>query len=239
MPAAGVAMVGGMMFADRQDAGRRLAARLRGKHFPRPVVLALPRGGVPVGFEVAAALAAPLDLVLVRKIGAPMQEELAIGAVADGAPPEVVTDPNLIAYLGVPDGYIAEAKAAALQEIARRRQVYRHGRTPVDVAGRTAILVDDGLATGATMRAALRATRRRHPARLVLAVPVAPTDSLDRMQGEADDVICLHPAETFEGVGGFYRDFRQLGDGEVTALLDRAPYQPQPPPQPPQPPPQP
>ncbi|HET9020048.1 MAG TPA: phosphoribosyltransferase family protein [Acetobacteraceae bacterium] len=211
-----------MMFADRQDAGRSLAARLRSKHYPRPVVLALPRGGVPVGYEIAAALAAPLDVVLVRKIGAPMQEELAIGAIADGEHPDLVTDPNLIAYLGVPDTYIEQTKTAALQEIERRRQVYLRGRAPVDVAGRTAILVDDGLATGATMRAALRATRRRRPARLVLAVPVAPADALDRMRGEADETICLHPAELFDGVGAFYRDFRQLRDEDVTSLLDRA-----------------
>ena len=211
-----------MLFADRHEAGRLLAAKLRERHYDRPVVLALPRGGVPIGFEVAAALAAPLDLVLVRKIGAPFQEELAVGAIAEGGPPEVVTDPRIIAGLGIPWSYIEEVKAEALEEIKRRRRIYLAGRDPVSVAGSTAIVVDDGLATGATMRAALRVTRRRQPSRLVLAVPVAPPDALDRMKGEADETICLHQPSDFFGVGQFYRDFRQLSDDEVTALLDRA-----------------
>lgn len=211
-----------MMFEDRHEAGRLLAAKLRVRRYKDPVVLALPRGGVPVGFEVASALGAPLDLVLVRKIGAPQQEELAIGAVANGGQPELVTDPRLIADLGVSPEYLEEMKAAALEEIERRRRVYLKDRVPEEVRGRTAIVVDDGLATGATMRAALRATRRRQPARLVLAVPVAPADAVERMKGEADETICLHSAEGFFGVGQFYRDFRQLHDAEVTALLDRA-----------------
>ena len=211
-----------MIFADRHEAGRLLAAKLRERRYKNPVVLALPRGGVPVGYEVACALAAPLDLVLVRKIGAPQQEELAIGAVADGGQPELVTDPRLIAHLGVSSEYLEEMKAAALGEIERRRRIYLKDRAPVDVRGRTAIVVDDGLATGSTMRAALRATRRRQPARLVLAVPVAPADTLERMTGEADETVCLHGAADFFGVGQFYRDFRQLHDVEVTDLLDRA-----------------
>jgi putative phosphoribosyl transferase len=163
-----------MLFTDRHEAGRRLAERLLRLKDKRPVVLALPRGGVPVGFEIARALAAPLDLVLVRKIGAPQQEELAVGAIADGEHLELVTDPQLVADLGIPPEYLEEAKSAALQEIERRRRIYFGDRRAVDVAGRTTIVVDDGIATGATMLAALRATRRRTPARLVLAVPGRP-----------------------------------------------------------------
>ncbi len=211
-----------MIFADRQEAGQLLAAKLAARNFKKPVVLALPRGGVPVGFEIASALSAPLNLVLVRKIGAPQQEELAIGAVADGEHPELVTDSRLIAALAVSSDYLEEMKAAALKEIERRRRVYLAGRTQADLLACTAILVDDGLATGATMRAALRATRHRRPARLVLAIPVAPPDTLERLKEEADETVCLHVAADFYGVGQFYRDFRQLTDMEVTRLLDLA-----------------
>jgi putative phosphoribosyl transferase len=211
-----------MLFADRHEAGKRLGKLLLPMKGENPVVLALPRGGVPVGYEIAQALGAPLDIVLARKIGAPMQEELAIGAVVDGERPEIVTDSDLIAQMRVPPEYLEEAKAAALREIERRRHAYLHDSPPVEVAGRTAIITDDGIATGATMRAALRATRRRGPARLVLAVPVAPEDTLRRMKPEADMIVCPYTPVDFFGVGQFYRDFRQLRDEEVTALLDRA-----------------
>jgi putative phosphoribosyl transferase len=211
-----------MLFTDRHEAGRRLATRLLALKFKNPVVLALPRGGVPVGFEVARALAAPLDLVLVRKIGAPHQEELAVGAIADGDQPELVTDPRLIDLLHVSRAYLEDAKSVALQEIERRRRIYLGDRQPAEVAGRTAIVVDDGIATGATMLAALRATRRRGPARLVLAVPVAPPDALKRMRGEVDEVVCLDTPSAFFAVGQFYRAFPQLRDAEVIALLDQA-----------------
>jgi putative phosphoribosyl transferase len=177
---------------------------------------------VPVGFEIARALGAPLDLVLVRKIGAPYQEELAIGAIADGEHPELVTDPGLIDGLDVTAEYLERAKATALQEIERRRRAWLGDREPVDVAGRTAIVVDDGVATGATMRVALRATRKRKPTRLVLAVPVAPPDTLEELRQEADETICLDTPAEFFAVGQFYRRFPQLRDEEVTALLDRA-----------------
>ncbi len=213
---------GGLPFQDRHEAGRYLARRVLELKPRRPVVLALPRGGVPVGFEVAHALRAPLDLALVRKIGAPDQEELAIGAVADGATPELVSDEQLIHLLGITPDYLAEAKAAAMREIDRRRQAYLGGRAPAEIAGHTAILVDDGVATGATMLAALRATRGRGPARVVLAVPVAPPDAMRRLRREADDTICLHLPADFHAVGQFYRQFPQLSDAEVVSLLERA-----------------
>lgn len=187
-----------------------------------PVVLALPRGGVPIGFEVARLLHAPLDLVLVRKIGAPHQEEFAIGAVADGANPELVINDDLVVDLDIAPEYLEQAEIAALREIERRRRAWLGDRAPIEVAGRTAIVVDDGLATGATMKAALRVTRRRSPARLVLAVPVAPLDSIEDLKTEADEIICLDTSAEFFAVGQFYRQFQQLRDKEVTDLLDSA-----------------
>jgi putative phosphoribosyl transferase len=210
------------MFLDRTEAGRLLAQRLLGFKDQHPVVLALPRGGVPVGFEIARALGAPLDLVLVRKIGAPYQEELAIGAIADGEHPELVTDPGLIDGLDVTAEYLERAKATALHEIERRRRAWLGDRQPIDVAGRMAIVVDDGVATGATMRVALRATRRRKPARLVLAVPVAPPDTIEELRHEVDETVCLETPADFFAVGQFYQRFPQLRDEEVTALLERA-----------------
>jgi len=211
-----------MLFVNRREAGRQLAQRLLTLKDKNPVVLALPRGGVPVGFEIARALAAPLDLALVRKIGVPYQEEFALGAVADGEYPVLVIDQHLMDALSISQEYVDEAKAAALQEIERRRRVYLGDRQPVDVAGRTAIIVDDGIATGSTMLAALRATRRREPARLVLAVPVAPLDTLRQLELEADETVCLDTPPNFRAVGQFYREFPQLEDEEVIELLDQA-----------------
>ena len=208
-----------MIFADRREAGRKLAERLLRFKEGRPVVLALPRGGVPVGFEIARALAAPLDLVLVRKLGAPGQPELAVGALALGEEAAFVTDPELLAALGVPPAELEAIKAREVREIERRRKLYLGDRKPVPVAGRTAILVDDGIATGATMRAALRATRKRNPARLVLAVPVAPPDTIARLGAEADEIVCLAKPGSFLAVGQFYRTFTQLDDREVLDLL--------------------
>lgn len=211
-----------MLFADRFEAGRKLALRLAHLKDAHPVVLALPRGGVPIGYEIARVLAAPLDLVLVRKIGAPGQEELAVGAIAEGDPPELVTDEEVAGWLSVSREFLATAKQTALEEIARRRQCYLAGRPPIDVAGRTAVVVDDGVATGATMLAALRATRRRKPARLVMAVPVAPEDTLERLRAEVDETVCLDTPPDFYAVGQFYRAFPQLHDEAVVALLDQA-----------------
>jgi putative phosphoribosyl transferase len=210
-----------MPFANRKDAGRQLAqalARYKGK---RVAVLALPRGGVPVAAEVAAALNAPLDLILVRKIGVPMQPELAMGAVVDGASPLVVRNEDVIALAGVDEADFKAVCNAELAEIERRRKRYLGGRERIDVAGRIAIVIDDGIATGATTRAALRATRMRKPKKLILAVPVAPTESLAAMQEEADEVVCLEDYESFGAIGFYYSDFRQTSDQQVIDTLAR------------------
>jgi putative phosphoribosyl transferase len=210
-----------MPFRDRTEAGRRLAAALANYRQAHPVVLALPRGGVPVAAEVADALDAPLDLILVRKIGAPMQPELAIGAVVDGANPIVVRNEDVISLAGVEETDFAAIRDRELAEIERRHKTYLGDRQPVEVAGCTAIVVDDGIATGATTRAALRATRMRGPKKLVLAIPVAPTESLPAMRAEADEVVCLEDHELFGAIGYFYRDFRQISDREVIDTLAR------------------
>ena len=211
-----------MKFADRGEAGRRLANKLVHLKDRQPIVLALPRGGVAVGFEVARALDAPLDIVLVRKIGVPWQPELALGAVTDGASHETFIDRDLAASLNVSDSYIEEETARQLDEIERRRKSYCEGRPALDVAGRTAIVVDDGIATGATMRVALQAVRHRGPARLVLAVPVAPPDTLAGLRKEVDEAVCLETPIGLGAIGFYYRDFHQMSDAEVTDLLARA-----------------
>jgi putative phosphoribosyl transferase len=210
------------MFTDRMDAGAFLATKLLHLKGKDPVVFALARGGVPVGFEVAVALNAPLDVVLVRKIGAPNRPELAIGAVADGPQPEIVLNQSIVDTLRVPTQYIDRTAQRELAEIARRRALYFGGRPPIDAKGKTAIVVDDGIATGATMRAALISLRRRQPARLVLAVPVATIDTIEELRPEADEVVCMHQPHHMYGVGAFYDDFQQVGDEEVVDLLDRA-----------------
>ncbi len=211
-----------MLFRDREEAGRLLADRLRGLALDAPVVLALPRGGVAVGLEVARALNAPLDLVLVRKIGAPSQPELAIGAIADGEQPDLVTDTALISALLVSDDYLERAKSAALAEIERRRVLYLGQAAPVPIAGRDVIVVDDGIATGATVEAALRSVRHRRPARVILAVPVASAQAIARLLPEADEIVCLDAPADFYAVGQFYRDFAQLTDDDVIDLMARA-----------------
>jgi putative phosphoribosyl transferase len=211
-----------MKFADRGEAGRRLADKLLHLKDRQPVVLALPRGGVAVGFEIAQSLDAPLDIVLVRKIGVPWQPELALGAVTDGAAREIFVDRDLATSLDVPDNYIEEETARQLEEIERRRKSYCEGRPALEVAGRTAIVVDDGIATGATMRVALQAVRRRGPARSVLAVPVAPPDTLAALRKEVDEAVCLETPIGLVAIGFYYRDFHQMRDSEVTDLLARA-----------------
>jgi putative phosphoribosyl transferase len=211
-----------MLFADRTDAGRQLAAALLRFKDQNPVVLALPRGGVTVGFEIAVALGCPLDLLLVRKIGAPMQPELAVGAVVDGPEPQIVTNEDVLAALDLPKDYVERAAQRELVEIRRRRDLYLEGRERAVLAGATAIVVDDGIATGATARAALRAARRQRTRRLVLAVPVAPPETVAELKGECDEIVCLAQPEAFGAIGFFYNEFHQLDDAEVIRLLDEA-----------------
>lgn len=211
-----------MIFENRVDAGRQLAQRLRPLKEKRPIVLALPRGGVPVALQVARALQAPLGLVLVRKIGVPGDEEFALGALADGNPPEFVIDAHLQRALNISRQSIGDAKERALREIERRRAAYLEGRPPLQLAGRHVIVVDDGIATGYTMLAALRAVKRQQPASLTLAVPVAPPDALKRLAALADETVCLHVTEDLRAVGRFYEAFPQLEDDEVIALLAEA-----------------
>jgi putative phosphoribosyl transferase len=210
-------------FTDRTEAGHDLGqALLKLKLRPPIVVVALPRGGVPVGAAIARALGVPLGLMLVCKIGAPYQPELAVAAVAEGDPPEIVIDEEVQRATGVDAGYVQTQAQRQLQEIARRRHVYLQGRAAPVVAGHTVIVVDDGIATGSTMRAALRALRRQRPAALVLAVPVAPADALFELSGDADRIVCLSRPSPFHAVGLHYVDFHQVDDDEVIAAVQQA-----------------
>jgi predicted phosphoribosyltransferase len=203
-----------------------LAAALQKYRGHKVVVLALPRGGVPVAAEIAAALDAPLDLILVRKIGVPTQPELAMGAVVDGTDPHVVRNDDVIDLTGVSEAEFAAVCDRELREIERRRQVYLGNRARAEVAGCVVIMVDDGIATGATIRAALQSVRPRGPKRLVLAVPVAPTSTLNELVDEADEIVCLENHESFGAIGLYYRDFRQLDDQDVIDILSRFPSEP-------------
>ena len=212
-----------MPFVNRTEAGRELAKALSQYKTPQPVVLALPRGGVPVAAEIAGALGAPLDLILVRKIGVPFQPELAMGAVVDGDKPITVRNEDVIKLCGVKEREFDAIRDEELAEIERRRKRYLGDRPHPQLAGRTVIIVDDGIATGATIRAALRATAERKPGKLVLAVPVAPTDTLQALRGEADDIVCLEDYAEFGAIGLYYADFRQIADTEVIEILARHP----------------
>ena len=212
-----------MPFVNRSEAGRKLAQALSKYKNQNVVILALPRGGVPVAGEVAAALEAPLDLVLVRKIGVPRRPELAMGAVVDGPEPLTVRNEDVIRLAGVTETEFQAVRDLELAEIQRRRIQYLGQRPHPNLAGRIAIVVDDGIATGATTRAALQAVRKQKPKKLILAVPVAPTDTLSALRGEADEIVCLEDHELFGAIGFFYSDFRQITDQEVKDALMRFP----------------
>lgn len=217
-----------MLFEDRHDAGRRLAAALSEFRHRECIVLALPRGGVPIAEEVAKALQAPIDLLLVRKIGAPRQPELAVGSIIDGGSPLIVRDRELLALTGTSVKQFDRICFRELGEIERRRKAYLGGRKPLPVENRIAIVVDDGLATGSTMRVALRAARLREPALLVMAVPVASQSALDTLAGDADQIVCLATPNPFKAVGDFYRDFHQVQDKEVVQTLASSAVRPHP-----------
>jgi len=210
-------------FQDRHEAGRMLAERLQRLELPADcVVLGLPRGGVPVAAEVAKALGAPLDVLVVRKLGAPSQPELAIGAVVDGDPPEVILNPDIIAELGLSQSDIAAEQARQLAVIAERSKLHRRDRPHLTLQGKIVIVVDDGAATGATLRVALKAVRGRCPRRLIAAVPVASYSALGMLREDADEVVTLAAPENFGAVGFYYRDFSEVGDDDVKRLLTAA-----------------
>jgi len=208
-------------FADRREAGRELALAVAELGLEEPVILALPRGGVPVGYEVAKRLDAPLDILLVRKISAPGHEEYGIGALVDGASPQIVIDEEIARMVGADSAYIERQVARELAEIERRRAAYRTGPA-VPLAGRTVVVVDDGIATGGTVKAALKALRKSGADRIVLAVPVAPRSSLQELAALADEIVCLSTPEPFYAVGAHYGNFDQTADREVVDLLAAA-----------------
>ena len=204
-----------MIFADRNDAGRQLAERLAGYKKENPVVLAIPRGGVVVAGEIAKALDAPLTLIIPRKIGAPYDPEFAIGAVAEDG--SVVLDEDTVSSLGVSAEYIEGEKEAQIEEIKRRKQAY--GAKDIELKGRVVILVDDGIATGSTILAAVKSIRKKDPKKIVVAVPVAPQEAVSELKNQVEEVVCLHAPEYFGAVGCFYRDFSQTSDAEVMSIL--------------------
>ena len=210
-----------MIFGNRAEAGRKLAEKLRSYAKRNDVVvLGIPRGGVPVAFEVAAALDAPLDVFLSRKLGVPGQEELAFGAVATGG--VRVLDQELIEAVGISKQEIEEITNRVRSELERREHAYRGSRPHLQLEGKIAILIDDGIATGSSMRAAIDALRHLKPARIIVAVPVAPLSTCHRLRSEVDELVCVHMPEAFYAIGQFYDDFSQVADEEVTSLIQRA-----------------
>jgi predicted phosphoribosyltransferase len=209
-------------FEDRHDAGRQLAERLEAIVTEPAVVYALPRGGVPVAVEIARRLKLPLDLALVRKIGAPGNPEVALGAVSDGAEPQAVINESVLRASGASRAYVLQEAARELEEIKRRRRLYFGDGPAPDPRGKTAIVVDDGLATGATARVAVESLRKRGARKVILAVPVAPAAVAERLRSDVDDLVCIHDVEDFASVSRYYRDFHQLSDDEVLGLLSTA-----------------
>jgi len=207
------------MFRDRQEAGQKLGASLDLLQLKDPIVLALPRGGVPVAAEVAKALKAPLDLVIVRKVGAPGNPELAVAAIVDGDPPDVVLNREIVEAYALDDGALRVLIAQERPELERRRTVYRGKDLPLSVAGKTVIVVDDGAATGTTMKVAIRALKRRSPRKIIVALPVAPTDTVDELAQEADLTICLNQPARFRALSYYYGNFPQLSDSEVLDIM--------------------
>ena len=207
-------------FADRRDAGRQLAKAVAVLNLHDPLVLALPRGGVPVAYEVAKALRAPLDLLLVRKLGAPGYEEYGIGALVDGADPQIVLNEEAMGIIRPPPDYVETETQRQLVELERRRKVYLGSRQAIPTTGRTVVVVDDGIATGSTVTVALRALRKGGAGRMVLAVPVVPIDVIETLRVECDEIVCLSTPRQFHAVGAHFATFGQTTDQEVIALLD-------------------
>jgi putative phosphoribosyl transferase len=207
-----------MIFQDRKDAGRKLAKALDSYAAREDViVLGIPRGGVPVAFQVAAELEAPLDVFIVRKLGVPQQEELAFGAIATGK--IRILDAQIVESVGISEMEVERIAAKEMEELNRRERVYRGNRAPLHLEGKIVILVDDGIATGASTMAAITGLRKLKPVRIVLAVPVAPASTCERLRREVDNLVCLDTPETFYAIGQFYEDFSQVSDEEVTSLL--------------------
>lgn len=209
-----------MIFEDRRQAGQLMAEEVERRGYADPIVIGLPRGGVPVAAEVAARLKAPLDLILVRKIGAPMQPELAIGAVVDSGAPEIVRNEELIRALGITDDEFKELAEHQLKIIEERRKLWVAARPVIPIKDKTAIIVDDEIATGATVRAAVHAAKKQDPKLVVVATPVAPPDTVDALRREADEVVCLETPDYLGAIGLFYRDFSPVSDAEVSSILE-------------------
>ncbi len=209
-----------MIFEDRRHAGRLLAETLVTMKIKDPVVLAIPRGGVVVAYEVAIRLRCPMDVIIPRKIGAPFQPELAVGAVTEDG--TIYVNKDIVAAIGVSESYLEGEAQSQLREIKRRAQVYRKGALPAEVSGKTAILVDDGVATGATMKAAILSLKKYSPKKIIIAVPVGAKETIDEFRKQVDEIVCLHVPESMYAIGEFYRNFEQTTDQEVVSFLELA-----------------
>ncbi len=209
------------MFANRMEAGRLLAEKLLKYKKEKPVVIGLVRGGIPVAYEIAKLLESPLDVALVKKLGAPFQEELAIGAIVDGKTPQVFLNDEIISHIDIPKEYINRITKEKLEEIRLREKIYRRGEDRVSVRDRVVVVVDDGIATGASMKVVLKALRLEKPKKIVVAAPVAPPDTISLLERDADEIIVLLTPGDFYAVGAFYKDFSQTSDEEVISLLGK------------------